>query len=354
MPADAGEDASEESDIDWEDADENDHGNNTVHDGDNIATRLPSLPSEGVTITFSSASNTPSEEKGLAGNHEYQALNKEETTSKNRKRSTVRVLKNIPYHTEQLILNERRSHLLCCLSHSLRCSSLCSVGQSQNHQSSQTIDNDKEEASLLLNTACSLVPAEFHINGNQTPKEADSSSTNCIIPTNEQLHNFSEWFFQFANPGERCRIAMQRNVAQGAAGAARSPARKRGRTSTAVDCNPSKSKKGGNVSGGNEHGCETHPIELLSNNILSTNSLITRLMYLSPYYDNDPQLFLNSGIDFIRLVESITPLEKALLFLAMARYVTFSFALIYVIQLVSNVIKSFLDRWVGEHVLCLL
>ena len=149
-------------------------------------------------------------------------------------------------------------------------------------------------------------------------------------------------------------FAMQRNVAQGAAGAARSPARKRGRTSTAVDCNPSKSKKGGNVSGGNEHGCETHPIELLSNNILSTNSLITRLMYLSPYYDNDPQLFLNSGIDFIRLVESITPLAKALLFLAMASYVTFSFALIYVIQLVSNVIKSFLDRWVGEHVLCLL
>ena len=181
LPADAGEDASEESDIDWEDADENDHDNNTVHDGDNIATRLPSLPSEGVTITFSSASNTPSEEKGLAGNHEYQALNKEETTSKKRKRSTVRVLINIPYHTEQVILNERRSHLLCCLSHSLRCSSLCSIGQSQNHQSSQTIDNDKEEASLLLNTACSLVPAELQKKQIHRQQTASSRPMNSCI-----------------------------------------------------------------------------------------------------------------------------------------------------------------------------
>ena len=57
-----------------------------------------------------------------------------------------------------------------------------------------------------------------------------------------------------------------------------------------------------------------------SSSIPSASNLIDMVKYLSPYYDDDPQLFLNEGIDVIQSIENITPLEQSIIFLAMTRY----------------------------------
>jgi hypothetical protein len=264
-------------------------------------------------VTFSSASNTPAEEK----DDEVDAATKDEGTSKKRRR-TVRVLKDVPVHFRRLILDVRRSHLLCCIAHSVRCSSICS--EVVMTQSDGTTIHGDEDSSLLLNIAHSLVPLQFH------PGEVSGSTQN-NMPNNKELRDFSQWFFQFVNAGDRRRDTIRQNAAQGAGAAGRSPlTRKRTRKSTAIDSRQSKKKTrhgSSNVSGDNtlnfDASCSFEAVP--SRNTTSANSLIAKLSYLSPYYDDDPQLFINDGIDVIGLVDSITSLEKVLLFLAMTRYV---------------------------------
>jgi hypothetical protein len=298
-----------ESDIDWEDADDHFSEEEEEYDSDR---KLPALPSRGVTVTFSSASNTPAEEKD-----EVDATPKDEDTSKKRRRA-VRVLKDVPVRFRRLILDVRRSHLLCCIAHSVRCSSICSDVVMT--QSDGTTIHGDEDSSLLLNIAHSLVPLQFHSG------EVGGSTQN-NMPTDKELRDFSLWFFQFVNAGDRRRDTIRQNAAQGAGAAGQSPlTRKRARKSTAIDSRQSKKKTrhgSSNVSGDNklnfDASCSFEAVS--SNSTTSANSLITKLSYLSPYYDDDPQLFINDGMDVIGLVDSITSLEKVLLFLAMTRYV---------------------------------
>ena len=72
---------------------------------------------------------------------------------------------------------------------------------------------------------------------------------------------------------------------------------------------------------------------------ISTNphsDLLRKVMYLSPHYDEDPQLLLEEEeggvVDAIDAVEGITDHDKALIFLTMARYANVAIFVIVIPQ----------------------
>ena len=288
-------DDSDENDwdnVDWEDAaDEQDEPDSEEHEE-----ILPSFPQEGITIQIGrkagvvGRSNNPDdyvEQTEEEKKSEEEAVHDDAVEKKPRK-ATVRVLRNVPIETQQLVMNVRRSHLLCCMIHSLQCSSLCS-----------DISHDASgiQGEILFNVALSLIPEQFH-----TDPANSTTASSFTIPTVTTVKQFSEWFFEFVdNAAQRRRRAIGRNVAQGAT--TRS-ARKRRRTDDA---------------------------SYLTTQIPTISTLLRRLTHLSPCYDDEPQLFLDEqeGLDPILAVESITAQEKVMLFLTMirslrwrARYVT--------------------------------
>lgn len=145
--------------------------------------------------------------------------------------------------------------------------------------------------------------------------------------------------------GERRRAALERNVAQGAATtsfvvASRVSASKKraitlgsntnGRQATKSvelkDTKPpaKKQRRRGEADapeddeGGEKPSC-TEPM-MHQHHSSTTTSLVQKLKYLSPCYDEDPQLFIKEeGLDVIHAVESITPDVKVLIFLTMVR-----------------------------------
>eukprot|EP00804_Cyclotella_cryptica_P013586 CCRYP_012947-RA/>CCRYP_012947-RA protein AED:0.02 eAED:0.02 QI:271/1/1/1/1/1/3/1134/1019 len=325
------------SDVDWEDADDHESNENSeVEDFFEKKLPSPNFPSRGVTVTFSSVSNTPAEEHDHAADRSH-ALQGAEEPSKKRKRSTVRVLRDVPHHTQQLILGVRRSHLLCCAARSMRCSSTCSLGVEKTKDGGCAFTpTDNEVKYLLMHVSHSLVPMQFHSTCSDTPNQSyanlSAPKQKYNIPSNQLVRDFSQWFFQFVNAAERRRNAIRRNVAQGASAAAAtggaSPVASRTRRPRRTDnLNHSASKRQRNTrankaednniadsdAGNSFGGYQTR------SNIPSAKNLITKLMYLSPYYDDDPQLFLDEGVDVIQVAENITPLEKSLLFLLMIR-----------------------------------
>ena len=313
------EDADSDENVDWEDADELESLNRDFSEVENdLDRKMPALPAGGVTITFSSTSNTPADE--LVDNDESPKTDGGELkwdgeSTKKRKRRTVRVLKDVPHHTQQLILGVRRAHLLCCVARSVKCSSLCSEidAGSSNHQ------NDDNSANLLLNLAHSLVPIQYH--------HTKLDASKYVIPADQQLKEFSMWFFDFIDAAQRRRDAIEQNIARGAAG--RSPtSNKRTRRSARPDVKRLEKKRRSNSPITSKHDETLSPTVARPSEenssaecIPSVDSLMAKFSYLSRYYDDDPQMFMNDGIDVIGLVESITSLEKVLLFLAMVRYV---------------------------------
>ena len=299
------EDDDADSDIDWEDAYEQ-CSDNEVEEYDDLDRKMPALPSQGVTVTFSSTSNTPAD---IPENDAELKQNEETNAPKKRKRT--KVLKDVPHHTQHLILGVRRSHMLCHVARSMRCSSICSTNSHlPNHTTNSILDDEEDSRSTLLSIAYSLVPSQFHSYHNGI---CNASKYN--IPTNQQLYDFSQWFFRFVNAAERRKTIIRQNAAQGAV--THSPfTKKRTRKSSGTT---------GTHSDG-MHAKRTLDSGALddmgtADNIPSANNLIEKLMYLSPYYDDDPQMFINDGINVIELVENITPLEKVLSFLTMVRYV---------------------------------
>ena len=270
--------------VDWEDAVEEEE------DSDNDrCEELPSFPQEGITINIGRRLGTSNNPDDIDGQREEQKKEEEEVAvqdepPKKKRKATVRVLRNVSPETQQLVLNIRRSHLLCCMIHSMQCSLLCSGGGDISVW---------DESTEIFHTALSLIPQEFHTNTN-------ACTSTFIIPTASTVKLFTDWFFDFVNhAGKRRRRAIGRNAAQGATA-------------------PSTRKR---VDNSGTDQSQQRP---------STATLLRRLRHLSPCYDEEPQLFLEQeGEDPIHAVESITAQEKVMLFLVMvrsmgwrARYVT--------------------------------
>lgn len=267
--------------VDWEDADEVDDVDNEEQPD------VESFPREGVTIHIGrrvGKSNCPDEinEQEVEKKNDDDAVQDKSAVMKRRRKPTVRVLRNITPQTKSLVLNIRRTHLLCSMIHSMRCSFLCSGG------------GDGYE---LLNTALSLIPIQFH-------SVQHTTNDPFIIPTSTTVKQFSAWFFQFVSQaGNRRRRAIGRNAAQGAA--TPTSARKRRRQNSTI--RPSR------------------------HSVSTSSMILRRLRHLSPCYDDEPQLFVEEeqGVDPIEAVEGIGTEEINLLFLTMvrcmgwrARYVT--------------------------------
>lgn len=277
--------------IDWEDAaDEEDDADN-----EQCEESLPAFPQEGITIHIGrrvGKSNNPDDNDEQREEKKTEDGVQDKPAKKKPRKSTVRVLRNVSPDTQQLVLNIRRSHLLCCMIHSLQCSLVCSGGGGD--------VNFQDETAELLNTALSLIPQQFHIH------QTTNATTSFVIPTASTVKQFSNWFFQFVNQaGQRRRRAMGRNTAQGAATLS---ARKRRRSNDDLNYQMDQSQQTPSTA----------------------STLLQRLRHLSPCYDEEPQLFLEQeGVDPIDAVECITPQEKVMLFLVMvrsmgwrARYVT--------------------------------
>lgn len=305
-----------ESTVDWEDADENVVGAVSIDEHEDLDRKMPALPTQGVTVTFSSTSNTPSDEPADSETKRNgDSLGHNVETAKSRKkRKRVHVLKDVPHHTQQLILGVRRSHMLCCVARSVKCSSICSTTDVNIQNKEEPFNTDDGESrDMLLSLAYSLIPSQFHTSSDTTAQN---------VPTNQELQEFARWFFDFISAGKRRRETIQQNIARGAAA---SSAGSRRRNHSSATASTRSTKKGRGLAEENDSTDSnlrtTQYIDSKTDNnaLLSTDNLITKLMYLSPYYDDDPQLFINDGIDCIGLVENITPLEKVLLFLSMVR-----------------------------------
>jgi len=283
--------------VNWEDAGEEE-------DSDEEDDDTPqNFPTQGVMINFGK-SNTAGKSNTPDDNHEDKKMSAEEkdetnsNKSKKRKRKTTRVLRNVPYETQQMILNVRRSKILCDVVQSMQYSYLCGSGSG----------SELEEDGMLLSTlAYSMIPQEFHNQLDTTTGD----NYQATIPTKQQLCDFSNWFFQFVNQaGERRRAALERNVAQGAVA---STSRRGGRRQSRGNKKQAAKKKEG-----------TYDMDISSqiqNDKPKPINLLQTLTYLSPQYDEDPQLFVEEedGIDAITAVENITSHEKVLLFLTMVR-----------------------------------
>ena len=311
--------------VDWEDA-EDDEGEDEYDDGDgdggtHDSSALQNFPTQGVMINFGKTigkTNTPDEglderEKSSTAASADDVDGNKQSPTKKRKRKITRVLRNVPFETQHMVLSVRRSGMLCSVVQAIQCSFVCG-GISSNI--------DEDDGVLLSHLAYSMIPEDFH-------QELDATIS---IPAKQQLHDFSMWYFQFVNKaGERRRAALQRNVAQGASAAISTrSSRQRGRMQSVGNMTKSAKKQRLNDNVSEIDSASSHT---QTNEEMTSTNLLRKLMYLSPQYDEDPQLFSEEGdgegIDAIAAVERISPHEKVLLFLTMvkslgwrARYVT--------------------------------
>ncbi|KAL7551264.1 hypothetical protein ACHAWF_014450 [Thalassiosira exigua] len=289
--------------VDWEDADsgEDEDDENVGDENGNACAVMVHL---GKSTGKSNDPDECAEEKKAESKDDDEGR-----PSKKRKRATVRVLRNVPLETQQMVLDVRRSELLCRAAQCTERSLACGAGG--------PVDEAGDRA-LLLPVAHSLIPPEFHApDASSTEKPNDSLS---CVPTKPQLRRFAQWFFQLVNrAGERRRSALRRNVAQGAAAARPRQSPRRSPGGRAASASMRQSAPGQPDASGRPSEAHAPPARLLQ-----------MLMHLSPRYGEDPQLFSEEwGVDAVDAVERITALEKALLLLAMvrslgwrARYVT--------------------------------
>jgi len=305
--------------VDWEDADQGDEDDD-VDDGEpggDAPTNFP-FPTQPVMINFGRAtgrSNDPDEgiDERKEGAKENDGEGQGASSKKRKRKTTTRVLRNVPHETQQMVLDVRRSEMLCHAVHCMRCSCTCGGAN---------LDGSDDDGLLLSHVACSLIPQEFH------PKESTTDDSmgppdksRSAIPTKDQLRAFTQWFFQFVNrAGERRRDAFERNVAQGAASARpRTPRRRGPRRSAKTKQSTNKAKKGVLVDESDAVDDASTYAPHNRNAEFSSTDLLQRLLHLSPHYDEDPQLLDEGGVDAIDAVEGISPQEKALLLLAMVR-----------------------------------
>ena len=318
-----------DNDIDWEDADQTDEGGE--HEDDDASQHH--FPTRGVMINIGKSvgkSNHPEDDHPIPIDDEKVGQGKDEDacnppSSKKRKRkSTIRVLRNVPPETQRLILNIRRTQLLCNVARSVQCSFVaCGGGGSIIHGNDDSESNDYDRL-LVAHVAYSLIPQEFIATpiSRTTPTHRESKYT---IPTIHELRRFSQWSFQFLNQcGERRRAALQRNVAHGASATIASPdSRQRTRRVPGNVGTKQQSRENQRTpsleSLRSQNACRHH--QTITN---PHSDLLQKVMYLAPHYDEDPQLLIEeegTDVDAIDAVERITPHDKALMFLTMARYV---------------------------------
>jgi hypothetical protein len=101
--------------IDWEDAvDEEDDADN-----EQCEESLPSFPQEGITIHIGrrvGKTNNPDDDEQREEQKSEEAV--QDKPQRKHRKSTVRVLRNVSPETQQLVLDIRRAHMLCCMIHS--------------------------------------------------------------------------------------------------------------------------------------------------------------------------------------------------------------------------------------------
>lgn len=265
------EDSDNDLDVQWEDGaslhSENERNEDSEPFSESAealarASKVINMPLRAVTVDFDD-SNDP------------QTTDTQNTDTKQTKKKSRRVIKltNLPENVSILLLDLQRSHLLCSASRAVLLSRVCSDA-------------------TLSNVCLSLIPASL------------IDATSFGMPTETQVRDFCEWFFDFVhNVLERRRVARQRHVSSGAPTLRR---RKRKRAEV-VD----KSRE--LIEGA---GC-TRP-----------ERLMTILHSLSPTYDENPLLWSHFSDgknnekdtdDLESLVGSITPHEKAQLMIALGR-----------------------------------
>ncbi len=315
-----------DNDIDWEDADQDDN------DDDDDDASQHHFPTRGVMINIGKSvgkSNHPDddnegpEEKIGRGNDEDEC---DPSSSRKRKRSTIRVLRNVPRETQRMILSIRRTQLLCCVARSLQFSYATCWGSCISGDEFELYD----DRLLLANVAYSLIPKEFHASP-ATKSKCDRAS-NFTIPSKNEVRRFSLWCFQFLNQcGERRRAALLRNIAHGAAtsistSTSRQRTRKLPRKNGTKQSRENEMKRTMQESSSSEtlHS-QNHPIVTGDRQAIMNPQadLLRKVLCLSPHYDEDPQLLLEDEggvVDAIDAAERITDHDKSLLFLTMARY----------------------------------
>ena len=374
--ADPGEDYVDDS-LEPDNADGRDYERQKpTHEGKESSRKFPS---EGVTIGFGPIIHNDNDLCDEDPNEKGEEQNEKLKSSKKRKRRTAnRILRDVPLETQQLLLNVRRSDMLCHVANSIRCSQVCGGGAH--------ID-ESDCRWLLSHVALSLIPLEFHsddFSREIKPMAEKSTETEMItpkksnkpyfVPTQRQLQQFSRWFFQFVNhAGLRLREAIRRNISLGASVASTSPLtrrRRKERLSGSMEvCYEVGGSKLDKLQPHFSFGKKQYPrkrrrkkfekenkntierafssvfgVEYILTGKNSTNvgkdldrtqrsscedqsaaNLIQKLLCLSACYVEDPQLLLEQedeeGIDIIDVVENMTAQEKVLLFLTMVRFV---------------------------------
>jgi hypothetical protein len=270
---DDGDDGGEWDNVDWEDADADDDSKNDDDDDDDDSNNEEDdagsddnpFPSRGVMIDFgknTGKSNNPdvhtnddecNPQAAVANAVDVPRESSSSSSIKRKRKATTRILRNIPHETQLLIQNVRRTLLLCNV---YKCAFWSSIATTVDSGSSEWDDDNDDRRRLLINLAYSLIPQQFHNyhlrsnNDNDDDDDDDddddnddammttirkSSSTNnnynSIIPTKCMVQEFATWCIAFLNEaGERRRLALHRNIAQGATAAmpATSPPKERG------------------------------------------------------------------------------------------------------------------------------
>ena len=322
-----------DNDVDWEDADQEEEEDDEGDEHEDDDASQHHFPTRGVMINIGKSvgkSNHQEDDHPIPIDDEKVGQGKDEDacnppSSKKRKRkSTIRVLRNVPPETQRLILNIRRTQLLCNVARSVQCSFVaCGGGGSIIHGNDDSESNDYDRL-LVAHVAYSLIPQEFIATpiSTTTPSHRESKYT---IPTVHELRRFSQWSFQFLNQcGKRRRAALQRNLAHGASATIASPdSRQRTRRVPGKVGTKQQSRENQRTpsleSLRSQNACRHH--QTITN---PHSDLLQKVMYLAPHYDEDPQLLIEeegTDVDAIDAVERITPHDKALMFLTMARYV---------------------------------
>ena len=148
-----------------------------------------SFPSKEITIDFANVNDSDNAAKT--------------TSAPTRKRRRITKLANLPQQTTQLVQNLHRTHLLALSARAvflfqriLRC---CS------------------SSSLLVHVAYSLIPLQFLEKSNNGTHSDHEPNPRNSIPTYQQVHGFTHWYFTWVNGAQqRINQTIRRNRTMGA------------------------------------------------------------------------------------------------------------------------------------------
>ncbi len=298
------------SNVDWEDASVEDENEDEDEDGgcnvnENSSDSLPATkrgrkyPTRGVTIHFGGEENRSVDANGSGDSKKLASKSNSNTKTKG-KRKRIRKIKNLSSNVRALLEELQRAHILS------------SIGRSIFHSSLLGSIDDED----IWSTAYSLIPLDFLDETTCT----NSNSNLQRLPTYTQVQQFSNWFFDLVNHIDERRWRIHRsNVAAGAPTARRSSRRRGGPKGSARSNGGTPSTKTissmKHLSAGMK-GDDNQAPGVHSSSIASAIKchLVRICSYLSMTDDDhpDPNVEPNEG-------PSVSPLDKVLLFVCMAR-----------------------------------